>query len=201
MSRRLPLPLELTAGPFRSREADELGIPRKRLEAADLARPHHGMRTAAPPETLLERVRALAVVLREGDAFSHLTAAALLGAQLPWTRDTRLHVTSVGGNDRMRRPGVAGHRADSLPVIMLGELPIVEPAHVWVQLATMLSCDDLVAVGDRWVTPPRRGMQRGPALASIDALRAAIPDRARGAARARRALADVRVGAESRMET
>ena len=42
------------------------------------------------------------------------------------------------------------------------------------------------------MTPDRR---RGtPAIASIDALRAAIPERARGAARARRALADVRVG-------
>ena len=40
-----------------------------------------------------------------------------------------------------------------------------------------------------------------PAIASIDALLSAIPARGRGAACARRALRDVRVGAESPMET
>jgi very-short-patch-repair endonuclease len=78
---------------------------------------------------------------------------------------------------------------------------VVEPAHVWVQLAAMLPHDDLVAVGDRWVTPQGRGLSARAALTSIDALRAAIPARSRSAARARRALADVRVGPESRMET
>lgn len=99
----------------------------------------------------------------------------------------------------MRRRGVVGHTAESLSVAMLGTLPIVEPAHAWVQLATMLAHDDLVAVGDFLVTPSRRS--GAPALADLAALRAAIPERARGAARARRALHDIRVGAESRMET
>ena len=110
-----------------------------------------------------------------------------------------LHVTTVGSDIRIRRPGVVGHRAAALPRTMLGTLPIVEPAHVWFQLATQLSHDDLVAVGDFLVTPDRH--RRTPALASVSELRAAIPARRRGAARARGALADIRPGAESRMET
>ncbi len=82
---------------------------------------------------------------------------------------------------------------------MVAGLPVATPAHVWFQLATMLWHDDLVAVGDYFVTPRR--VPPRPALASIADLRNAIPERARGAARARRALANVRVGAESRMET
>jgi len=99
----------------------------------------------------------------------------------------------------MRRPGVIGHTATHLPRTLHLGLPIVEPAYTWFQLATLLGHDDLVAVGDYLVTPNRR--RTTPAIASIESLAAAIPDRARGARRARRALADVRVGAESRMET
>ncbi|MEO8095423.1 MAG: DUF559 domain-containing protein, partial [Pseudolysinimonas sp.] len=117
----------------------------------------------------------------------------------PRLRDSRLHVLSVG-SVRLQRPGVAGHRAAvAAPRTALGILPMVAPAHVWVQLAAELGHDDLVAVGDYLVTPRRRAGL--PAISSIEQLSAAIPARARGAGRARAALADVRVGAESRMES
>ncbi len=157
----------------------------------------------ADPSGVRERATAFSPLLRPGDAYSHVTAAVLFGAQLPRSRssDPRLHVTTIGGGERFRRRGVIGHRSDELPLTMSGTLPLVEPAHVWVQLASMISHDDLVAVGDRWVTAQGHGRARMPAITSIDALRSAIAAHARGAARARRALADVRVGPESRMET
>jgi len=194
----------LTGAPFRSVEADAEGVSRKRLRSPDVTQPFRGVNVAGRATLdYIDRVEALLPLLRAGDAFSHITAARLLGAQLPShrQRETRVHVTTIGGGNRVRRPGVAGYRAQALPVTLCRGLPVVEPAHTWVQLATMLSHDDLVAVGDRWVTAQGRGRDRQPALTSIGALRTAIPDRGRGAARARRALADVRVGAESRMET
>ncbi len=170
------------------------------MRATDVAHPFHGVHVVgALPEGVRERAEVFAALLREGDAFSHLTAAALLGAPLPRLRDARLHVTSLGTGDRFRRRGVAGHTAAALPITMHHGLPIVDPAHVWVQVATMLSHDDVVAVGDYLVTPHR--VERRPATTSIEALAAAIPAGGGGAARARRALADVRVGPESRMET
>jgi hypothetical protein len=152
------------------------------------------------PIDLPSRVQAFAPLLREGDAYSHSTAALLYGAPLPHAleRQQRLHVTSSTG-DSFRRRGIVGHSASSLPIALHLGVPVVEPAHAWFQLAGMLAHDDLVAVGDYLVTPNRR--RRTPAIASLDALMAAIPERSRGAGRARRALADVRVGAESRMET
>jgi very-short-patch-repair endonuclease len=199
MPRRAPLPVTLASAPFVTREADRAGVTRRRLRSGDINHPFHGVYSLRRADDLRERCEAFLPLLRPGDAFSHTTAAALLGAPLPSKRDNRIHVTTTGRGDRFRRRGILGHRAEEIPLTMHYGLPIVEPAHVWVQLATILTHDDLVAVGDYLVTPDRH---RGtPAIASIDPLRAAILQRVRGAARARRALRDVRVGAESPMET
>ncbi|MGN6502152.1 MAG: endonuclease domain-containing protein [Pseudolysinimonas sp.] len=145
-----------------------------------------------------------APLLGPHDAFSHATAALLHGAELPWEfeRSPTLHVSRVG-DTRFRRPGVRGHRVRRMQVCTVDGLPVVSPAHTWVQLAATLSHDDLVAVGDRWVTPRGPWRARRPPLTSIDALAGAIDDHAgeRGVARARIALRSVRVGSESRMET
>ncbi len=199
MPRRVDLPVTLASAPFLTGEADRAGISRERLRSADVSHPFHGVNSMRGVANLRDRCEAFLPLLRPGDAFSHTTAAALFGAPLSHGRDTRLHVTSTGTGDRFRRRGIVGHTASAVPITVHLGLPIVAPAHVFVQVASMLSHDDVVAVGDYLVTPNRRS--RTPAIASIDALRAAIPQRARGAARARRALADVRVGPESRMET
>jgi very-short-patch-repair endonuclease len=152
----------------------------------------------ARPADLRARATALLPLLREGDAFSHSTAAILLGAPLPPGHDRVIHVTSRERN-RIRRPDIRGHRAANVDSTLIAGLPVVVPAAAWFHLAMLLRHDDLVAVGDFLVTPQRRGIKRSPAIASIADLSDVISGR--GAARARRALADVRVGAESRMET
>lgn len=200
MTRRAPVdPIHL-ARPLAFAELATWGIRRSRVRSADVAHPFHSVHViGGVPSGLRERCEALLPVMRPVDAFSHVTAAALLGAPLPRLRDSRLHVLSVG-SVRLQRPGVAGHRAAvAAPRTALGILPIVAPAHVWVQLAAELGHGDLVAVGDYLVTPRRRAGL--PAISSIEQLSAAIPARARGAGRARAALPDVRVGAESRMES
>lgn len=199
MPRRVDLPLTLAIAPFRTREVDAEVMSRGRLRSSDVEHPFHGVNSVDRPTSVWDRAEVFALLLRPGDAYSHTTAAALLGAPLPRLHDTRLHVTTIGEGDRFRRRGITGHRASALPVTMHHTLPIVDPAHLFTQLATMLGHDDLVAVGDYLVTPQRRS--HTPAITSLDALGAAIPDRTRSAARARRALADVRVGAESRMES
>jgi hypothetical protein len=199
MRSRSALPVPLSLGPFRTSEALSAGVPASRLRSEDVAKPFRGLNIpGSPPTDLRARVEALLPLFRTSDAFSHTTAAALWGIPVPRS-ETRLHVTSVDATGRFRRPGVVGHRVRAIPVTMVGVLPVVEPAPTWVQLASLLHHDDLVAAGDYLVTPRR--IAREPAIASIDALRAAIPRNARGAARARSALHDVRAGAESPMET
>jgi len=204
MHRKSELPPAFVVRAFRTSEARATGVSAKRLRSRDVHQPFRGLNVAGTmPETVNERATAFAHLLRPADAFSHTTAAALLGAPMPGfaERDVRLHVTTVGGGDRIRRSGVVGHTADVLAITTLGSLPIVDPAHLFAQLATVIRHDDLVASGDYLVTPRRRGSRLMPALTSLDAIRAAIPERGRGAAAARRALGDVRVGAESPMET
>lgn len=200
MSRRTPVdPLQIGL-PIASRELRGAGIPRSRVRAADVTHPYHGVHVIGGEAVgLRQRCEALLTVLPAGAAFSHTTGAWLWGAPLPRQFEHLIHVTVSGGASRPVRPGVVGHRSSALEVTMLGTLPVVAPAQVFVQLAPMLHHDDLVAVGDYLVTPRR--VARKPAIASVDGLAAAIPARARGAARGRRALREVRVGAESPMET
>ncbi|GHH78732.1 hypothetical protein [Promicromonospora soli] len=75
--------------------------------------PFTGVRIApGTPTDLLARCRALATVLDDDVAFSHVTALRLLGVDVPWTMadDERLHVTTRNAEDRPQRPDVVGHR-------------------------------------------------------------------------------------------
>jgi hypothetical protein len=98
---------------------------------------------------------------------------------------------------------VHGHRALAVPATFIDVLPVAEPAAAWFQCATLLSTRDLIAVGDRFVSPQGSGRRSQPAQTTIEALASAISTSGgtRGAARARAALASIRVGPQSRMET
>lgn len=154
-------------------------------------------------DDIVDRCRAYEPLLRDGEAFSHETAAALFRLPLPRMPDL-IHVLAPTGSVRARGRGVVGHVASvAPPVVVRDGLTVVAPAVVWCQLAAALSRDDLVAVGDAIVTPPRRGEVRGTALAGLGELRAAA--RAWGSRRGARMIAEalplVRVGAESRRES
>jgi hypothetical protein len=186
------------------------------MRGTDLMRPFWGVRvTAAEPmgqaspaqaRALLERCRALSVVLPPGAFFSHLTAARLWPLDLPHPDpQERIHVSVRRPARPPRRPGVAGHLiADpqSSTVYRRG-LPLVDPATLFCQLAAMLSLHDLVAVGDALILRP--------VFADPWAERPWVPLRelrervelyhGRGKQAASRAILLVRQGAESRPET
>jgi hypothetical protein len=82
-------------------------------------------------------------------------------------------------------------------------LRVVDAATAWCQLGTLLGHDDLVAAADHLVLDPYRPLpgERRPYV-SLDALRdRAARYSAPGAVALKRALVDVRAGAESRTET
>jgi hypothetical protein len=202
---RRPLDERLAAEPILSRDHVEWGATRSRLRARDVTHPFRGVSIrGAVGEDPLSRARAFAPLMRPCDAFSHVTAALFHGAPLPRRLATSplIHVTSVG-DTRIRRPGVCAHRAARLQTVLVGGLRVVDAAHTWVQLATLLGHDDLVAVADCWLTPTGPWRYRRPALLTRDDLAAALAAHPgqRGMARARLAFHDVRVGAESPMET
>lgn len=199
MTARRPLPMVLRHCSFRVRDALHRGVSRGRLDARDLVRPFHGIRSAATPHSIEERARALAPRLRPDQTFSHVTAAAILGVPLPRRveRDERLHVTTIGVDQALRVRGAVGHRAKfgTVRMTMSRGVPISTPADTFVALGTMLTLDELIVAGDAlvgtlgWVT--------------LDELIAAVRrrPRIRGVVKLRRALRAIRTGSRSPGET
>lgn len=188
-----PLPVPFRQSAFTVGAALRAGIGAERLRRKDLVSPVHGVR--APAGADVGRVEALSVVLREGQRFSHVTAARIWGAPLPhrMASDETVHVSS-DADVAMRRQGVVGHRSPSRAVRATAYGPTSSPAQAWFECAGMLSVEDLVVLGDHMVS-----RERG--LATLDDLAAAIRPGARGVRNARAALERIRVGSESAMES
>lgn len=209
-----PLPVELGPGPFSTARARGLGVPAQRLGRSDLVHPTRGVHALTEPGTLVERAAAFEVAMPGDRAFSHVTAALLWGLPLPvaletsaTAEDAPLHVIAPTRHGMPKRVGVVGHRGLELRAV--GSPPgtavrVVDVADTWCDLGELprgsLSTDDLVVVGDAVVAllDARAGRAVG-----VAALREALHRRTRprGAVALRRALALVRPGVRSPMET
>ncbi|MCP2032065.1 hypothetical protein L1277_002164 [Okibacterium sp. HSC-33S16] len=212
MTERRPLPRAIQQGPISVARALELGVSPGRLNASDLQAPFRGVRMPASmvPEPL-QRARALATILSNGQFFSHQTAALIWGMPLPWSlqNDGILHVSAFRPQHPPRRIGVVGHVIAPGTVITqewLG-LPVTAPASTWTELATVLTLYELVAVGDYLLrgvetSPPNAQRPVYTPLATGTGLKAAVDRTPRaGTAKLRKALERVREGVESPRET
>jgi very-short-patch-repair endonuclease len=188
--------------PFRVADARELGVSQSRIRSREFATPFHGVRAAhgveAQPEAL---ARAYAVKMRRDGAFSHVTAAQLLGAPLPLRFGASpLHITVPTGTAPVRGRGIVGHhcRYEGSPIVLRG-LRVLPPPVAWLTLGERLDLPDLVAVADSLVTATRYRA----AWCEVDDLLAAVlgHPRVRGRSALRGALAFVRPGAASRPES
>lgn len=217
------LPLDIRGAPFAIHEALGAGVSRSRLRATDLRTPHPGVRAprSAQPTTLVERCAELLPRLAGLQIFCGATAVRLWGAPLPFWADASLHIGALMATREPRIPGVIGHRLTLPPseVTLLRGLPVPHPAEAWAQLGAMaradrptgsqrrsagrrptlrsagplLTLDDLVAVGDHFLTHE---------LATAAELRVvAEVARRRGAVTLRGACDLIRAGAESPKET
>ncbi|MEJ1230450.1 MAG: hypothetical protein WDM88_07240 [Galbitalea sp.] len=197
MSRRGPLPESLRGVPFSVEDARELGVQPGRLRAGDLGVPFRGVRIlAASPGSTVELCNAYLPVMQHGQLFSHLTAARLYGIPLPRRLEQGDELDVWAGYIQAKSAGVIGHRSARLPSRLVDGLPVVDPAHVFVQLATSLGRDDLIVVGDFLV-------RRKSPLSTLDELVDVVrrSKGVRGIRQLRLALADVRPGTDSPMET
>ncbi|WP_413319950.1 hypothetical protein AA0Z99_04780 [Agrococcus sp. 1P02AA] len=175
------------------------GYTAAELRSMAFTSPARGVRITAAigddARALFEAVRVLAV---DDQFFSHTTAARIHGMPLPTRFETEatIHLASPTGRARMQRPGVIGHRLQSESLEIDG-MRVETRSDAFIHLATMLTLEELVVVGDWLVSPNRRAPLSIEEL--VDALRRY--DGARGLHRARHALSLVRVGAESPRET
>lgn len=157
MPRPTPLPdARLPQGPFTVAAACAEGVSRGHLRTEAFDAPFTGVRV--PPgwvEDLKNRCLALAPLLDEGVAFSHITALQLMEVEIPWTLadDERIHVVTSRPQDRPHREGdlVVAHRSRQafLETMELGGLLMTAPAQTFVHVAVGLRLpDDVVVLGD-----------------------------------------------------
>ncbi|QWT24794.1 endonuclease domain-containing protein [Subtercola sp. PAMC28395] len=203
------LPRELEGRPFAVAEGRRVGVGKHRIDGPDLDRPFHGVRTSVFAHASIEkRCHDYLPRLREGQMFSHITAARLWGLPVP----TRFHAAELidVASTRASRPrcrGVRGHRVheSSLRIVRIGAFPVADPESLWCALSTTLSVDDLVIMGDAIVFVPRYPDTDAPAIrpySTPQRLAARIVSR-RGAGKRKlvEALRLIRVGSASPMET
>jgi hypothetical protein len=191
MPKPRPLPETLDSAGFLVREAVGYGVDPGRLRRRDLVRPVHGVRST---DATMSIVAAVGLVLGPDQYLSHTTAAALWGAPLPRGAEVPVHVTTDGTGPVMRRPQVKGHRRRSGAASCERQgMRLSTPELAWRECAGLLSVEQLVAVGDFLVGKS--------GLCTIDTLAKSIVPGSRWIAVARAAIARVRVGAESPMET
>ena len=172
MPRRTPLPPELGRRPFTVTKGHELGLGEGRLRDSDLSRPTYGVRQLGPAEDLAALVEATKLVLPVGIAFSHLTAARILGLPVRhrWAPTEPLDVMNVTAAPKIRRAGCEGHRGlESRRVVQRGGLRVASPEDTWCDLAATgtLDLDDLIVLGDA-VVHHRRGIQPAQLAEAVD---------------------------------
>ncbi len=197
MTAKNPLPESLRSEPFGFQDARELGVSAGRLRALDLESPFRGVRVHGLDWDNIEQVcRAYAVCLAPGQLLSHVTAARLYGIPLPLRLEQRRSIDIWASEIQPRGRGIIGHRSAPTPHLVLNGLPVTAPARVWVQLAPLLDRTSLVVAGDCLVRRKRP-------LSSLRELNDAVVTSAgvRGIRSLRSALADVRAGTDSPMET
>lgn len=218
------LPSVLRDGPFTRAEALALGVTDSRLRAKDIRRVAHGT------YEVLDRLgpgSSAGVSVDAGDAsqapdlgilralcsrspqvwVSHVTAAQLYELPLPprfgaWP----LHLSGFGRSHRsLEDPQIRLHRArHAAPLAHHDGVRVTQAHWVFVEMAALLTVDELVVLGDRLVREPHRDLEvQTEPMAGVGDIRAAVRrGRGRtGIARARQAAEMVRVGADSPPET
>ena len=203
--RRAPLPSDLRGVAIRTSGGEDFGLRRSRLRRMDVEHPFHGVGAVdIDLSTTPGLCRAYEPLLLPGQFFSHVTAALLYGAPLPFGIDAEaLDVAVLDPRTPPRGRGVRAHRVTGVEMLIRDGLPVASPADVWCQLAPILRREDLVAVGDHLLTGRRVRGIRAPALATLAHLRgAAFRHRGkRGARNVSWSLERVRSGVDSRPET
>ena len=135
--------------PFYTRSAADVAELTRTERSRDGVRVTRGAYLSrAVPATAPHVVRAAMEVLPEGTLASHRTAAVLLGAPVAFTRPLEFAVRP--GMYRPRRRGIAIHVRDVAPAdrTSLGEILLTSGAQTWLDLATALPAEEMVAVGD-----------------------------------------------------
>ena len=205
---RIPMPPQLPHGSFLVDDADRLGLSVKQLSRDGIFTPSRGIRLPLHSAgSVADNVRAYSR-LDPTSVLTHSTSARICCICLPgWLdQDWRIHIARPADGWKPRRRNVVGHQLSFKPgeVVMFDGVRLTSPARTWLDLASLLSIDELVAAGDSVVVEhgedfpvPRQALATLGDLKRIVGLHPGM----RGVRKARLALDLIRVGADSAPET
>lgn len=190
------------------RASDKAGVTRSRTFAKDLVLVSRGIRVPVVSGATGAAALRAYTDLDDYSVLVLLSAARIWGVPLPSSRsgDWRIHLARRRGFSFPRRVNVAGHLLTFLPeeTVEYDGVRLTSPARTWLDLASVLRLEDLVAAGDHLVCShgPEFPVPKD-ALCSIDELREIVGRHPgmRGVRTARAALELIRVGADSAPET
>lgn len=154
MRRPEPLPPISRSTAFSVSAAAAAGVSSARLRRSDLVAPFHAARVAANAFDGSFRSRCIAyrAVMKSTHCFSHDTAAIIYGLAVPrrMSDGTDLHVAALNNGRAPRGRGIIGHKSrlstEDIAVHEGMRVPLVE--EVWCQLASSLTTEELIVVGD-----------------------------------------------------
>lgn len=208
MKAQKPLPIQLHGRSFSLSEARLLGLNRADLRRRELLIASRGIRVPWDVTQDLSAILAPLLQMAPCAIVSHSTAAKLWDLPLParLSADRQLDLARVCDSTNIVRFGVRGHRLKLVPaeIAEVQGLNATSPARTWLDLASLLAVDELVAAGDAIICSHQRSF--GPkkiAIAEISELRQMILTHKgqRGLNKAKQALALIRVGADSAPES
>lgn len=203
-----PLPAQLGSAPFTVQEAADAGVSRRRLQHLSLCIPSRGIRfPSGRPAELKLQARPLALITRFS-AVSHATAFLFweFPGFLPGSHTPGVHISRPDTMAIPRRRGVTGHVgqffADEITTV--DGVFVTTRTRTWLDCARKMSIDELTVVADHLLRHPRPAFEnRTEPYASLGELTEML-DRHKGTPgirKARLALEQARIGADSAQET
>ena len=212
MTARKPIPHPINTRPFSVEEARAAGVSPSRVRSRDLSAPFPGVRVAKPDvsaadsETdfawatrrMVRLAQEYAPRLKPGQYFCEMTAIALHGLPIPLSRlrDEKVHVAVPFPRSAPRARGMIGHQFSVDRVVRTDGLPVAAPVDAWIDCAGRCSVEELVIIGDGL-------LRRQDPFATGEDLAAAVRahENRPGIRKLRQALARIRGGTDSAMET
>lgn len=213
---RLPgeLPSQLTGPSFNHADLANAGVSRDRVRRRDvvaLSRGIYAQEHVLPePGDARHLHQALTLARSLPDVWiSHVTAARIHQLPLPdrLLRETTVHLSHAAGTTRrIRRPEVTSHRVRVLPeqLVRWKGAWLSSRVRTWWDLATLLTEEELVIVGDHLLRRPYRSFEaRSTPFAVVTELQRIVEQMGKvpGRRPALAALALMRVGSDSATET
>ncbi|QOD04462.1 hypothetical protein [Pseudarthrobacter sp. BIM B-2242] len=194
--------------PFTLKEAADAGITQRRLRHQGLERPTRGIRVPEVEECPLDRSIRPYTLVTEFAAASHASAFLLweFPGFLPGSDEQLIHISRPDSVAIMRRPGVKGHRGQFFAdeIVTHNGLLITSRTRTWLDCSRKMSIEELTVVADHLLRVPRPDFEaRSDPFATKEDLEDML-DRHKGTPgirKARFALEQARVGADSAPET